>query len=689
MLLIPLFALLFLPYAVHSQQNTSRLLPLDANGRLSYVPDEQGNVIPDYSWVGYRNGEVAIPDVPVVLEISPVSGDNRAHIQRAIDSVSARPLVDGFRGTLLLKSGEYRVSGSLNVNVSGVVLRGEGYVDNGTRLIATGRNQYNLIIFSGGSSHRVEQSTVTNLAESYISTGQRTILVGSGHPFESGDRVILRRAPKTAWLSLIGMDDLSECGGKNWSTDYYTLDYRRRILSVDGNYVTLDAPVVDPIDQRYAMGTLLKYTWNGRIENVGLERLRLVSVYQSETDEAHARFGVELQNVEHGWVRDIEARHFVQGALTIGDGSSNVSVLDSRSLDPMSVTEGGKKYSFNIDGQRNLVSGCFTRGGRHDYVTGSVVPGPNVFVNSRAEGQRGDIGPHQRWATGLLFDNIQGDKEITVRNATCRGSGHGWCGAQNMVWNSTAPLIIVQSPPGHMNWAVGNTGRVTNVNGNTYTGGGHLESNNVPVHPQSLYEHQLYERLNPVSGSSPFAAPSHLVAVTLSSSEIALSWQDNSNHELGFLLERSSSSDFSNPNYTREFPAGTIGFTNTNLTSSRTYYYRIMAKYSNGNSAPSGVVSATTLEGPTSERSFIENQQVFELQSQGGELFLQLPPQLEGVLKVQLVHSSGRLLWNYSQMSTSQTSLEIPIRQGLSGGVYYVLYKTSKVQGSHAIYYMP
>ena len=56
-------------------QNTSKLIRLEANGRLKYIPDNLGNVIPDFSNVGYRDGESDIPNVPVIKTISYISGD--------------------------------------------------------------------------------------------------------------------------------------------------------------------------------------------------------------------------------------------------------------------------------------------------------------------------------------------------------------------------------------------------------------------------------------------------------------------------------------------------------------------------------------------------------------------------------------------------------------------------------------
>ena len=109
------------------------------DGRLVYVPDEQGNTIHDASHAGYRGGGVAIPTLPVRETVWPVAGDNTAHVQAAIDRVSSRtPDAGGFRGAVLLRAGYYRMATPLRIQASGVVLRGEGMGDTGTILIGTG-----------------------------------------------------------------------------------------------------------------------------------------------------------------------------------------------------------------------------------------------------------------------------------------------------------------------------------------------------------------------------------------------------------------------------------------------------------------------------------------------------------------------------------------------------------------------
>ena len=199
--------------------------------------------------------------------------------------------------------------------------------------------------------------------------------------------------------------------------------------------------------------------------------------------------------MEHGWVRDITARHFGYSAVNLENGSKHMTVYRSTSLDPVSIVTGSRRYSFNNDGQMNLVMECRARSGRHDFVTGARIGGPNVFVDGVAELAHNDIGPHQRWASGVLYDRIVTDGQLNVQNRLHRGSGHGWSGINHVVWNSKAATAVVQSPQ------VSGTNYMIGFQGEKATGfspespDGIWEGHNRPgLTPASLYRAQLQAR---------------------------------------------------------------------------------------------------------------------------------------------------------------------------------------------------
>ena len=125
----------------------SKFIKLNKDGSLKYIPDEKGNIIPDFSRVGYYGNDKEIPDVPVVKTIQPAAeGTSEMIIQSAIDEVSKKtPGKDGFKGAILLKRGVYKIPEEIKIESSGIVLRGEGDDANGTRLVAQSKKQVSLM----------------------------------------------------------------------------------------------------------------------------------------------------------------------------------------------------------------------------------------------------------------------------------------------------------------------------------------------------------------------------------------------------------------------------------------------------------------------------------------------------------------------------------------------------------------
>lgn len=492
----------------NSHAQTSSLVSVGANGRLVYTADAKGNVVPDFSAVGYMNSEVPIPTVGVVLTINPVTGDNLANVQDAINQVAAMPLdANGFRGAILFTAGTYNISDTVTISASGIVLRGVGFNGSGTNFIATKTSQHILFDFIGGSgtAYNSANSTRKAITDLYVPIGAKQITVASGHSFAIGDKVFVHRIPNAAWINLLGMNLLStiDPAATNWTASGYDMDSERKIMNINGNVITLDAPIMDVIDPIYSTGELVKFTDN-RINNCGIENMKISSTYISSTDENHGWEAVSFDKIYNSWARNLDVYYFGYSAVHINSDASFITVDSCKMLDAKSVIDGGRRYSFDIDGQRCLVQNCTTKNGRHDYVNGSRTCGPNVFYNSTATLQHSDIGPHHRWATGILFDNLTGNGNMNVQNRLVMGSGHGWSGGQIMFWNCNAARMVIQDPPGdEINWAIGCIcPDITGIGDATTEPIGVIQSQGIRISAiPSLFIAQLNDRLATLSNN--------------------------------------------------------------------------------------------------------------------------------------------------------------------------------------------
>ena len=101
-----------------------------------------------------------------------------------------------------------------------------------------------------------------------------------------------------------------------------------------------------------------------------------------------------------------------------------------------------------------------------------------------------------------------------------------------------------------------------------------------------------------IYGTAPVLpdAPSELTASAISSSRIDLTWQDNSDNESGFRIERRTATG----SYAQiaTVGAGVTSYSSTSLSAGTMYYYRVRAYSAAGNSAYSNEASATTLPPP-------------------------------------------------------------------------------------------
>ncbi len=480
---------------IGQEQSTDALVSLTGSGALSYTKyanqgeSNNDNVVPDFSNAGYMEGGVSLPNLTVVETISPVPGNNFLNIQSAIDRVQNRlPDANGFRGAILLQAGTYNVDGILRITKSGVVLRGVGQGSNpATNTVVhctTVASKHIFIRMEGSGSGFGSTSTLRKaITTPYVGSGAISFDVASTSGYSVGDDIGVHRVPNDKWIADLNMAQYG------WTKGDYDVVYERKIAAINGNTITLNAPIVDPIQTIYGGGYIFKANITGRISNSGIENMRLTSSYTSDTDENHGWEAIKLVRAENCWVKKVTAQYFGYSCVTLSTQSSYNTIEDCAMLDPKSKTDGGRKYSFNmVTGSFNLFQRLYTRSGRHDFVLGARTAGPNVFLDAYADNPQSDMGPHQRWATGALFDNIRGGL-MNVQNRKASGTGHGWTGAQIMFWNClSTKQVDISSPPGVKNWSIGNISP-------KHLGNGYQFSPGINVLPRSLYLAQLKDRL--------------------------------------------------------------------------------------------------------------------------------------------------------------------------------------------------
>jgi len=405
-------------------------------------------------------------------------------------------------------------------------LRGEGMSDIGTILFGKtpkdkpvqglGRGgRQALINISGDAGVKPQEDTKQAITDNYVPVGATSFTVASGKAFKKGDKVLVRRIGNDAWIKELGLDTAT-VGKNRWQP--FNINYDRTIIDIKGNTVTIDAPVFCAIENRWGGGELLKNS-DERIEQVGVENLRGVSEYDPSvrqknygnmdrdkldpkyqyqgdeyfSDENHYFNFINISNAKNVWVRNITALHFGSSVIQSNAGTKWITVQDCESWEPVSIRMGGRRFTYQMNGQFCLVQRCFSQKGRHSFVLQGQEASGNVYLDCKAVNPYSTSEPHNHWVNGVLYDNIKAPLTARYWDFII-----GWAGANIVFWNCEGDFLI-QKPPTAQNYSFGHVG----LNAVIFNAGlqdltkpnGHVESMDAHVIPRSLYLTQLKERL--------------------------------------------------------------------------------------------------------------------------------------------------------------------------------------------------
>lgn len=450
----------------------------------------------DYSTCGYHASEQAIPCVPAVYVISP---EHPEYIQSAIDNLAMRkPDKQGFRGAILLQKGKYVISEPLRISASGIVIRGAGKKE--TVMEKLGVDRGAAVYFEGGNSALSSEKIF--VADNKVKAGSVVLSLESVKGISVGSRIAISRPCTKEWIASLKMNDFG--GGLDytgWKATDIDITWHRTVTAVNGNQVTLDAPVTTTLDQQWGRSYVQLVASFSGINECGIENLTIASAPDAGgnklTGEDHCWDGVWMENASDCWVRAVDFKGLAGSAVNLQKNTQRITVEDCIADEPLSEVGGWRRCVFTTRGEQTLFQRCISRKGIHDFSTGYCAAGPNAFVQCEGEESLGFSGSIGAWAGGVLFDivNIEGN-DLAFKNLEQFRTGTGFNAANSMFWQCTASTIWCYSPDednknsGNGCWA-------------TLTGNGEWTSSNDHVSPRSLFYDQLQKRC-PSSTVKPY-----------------------------------------------------------------------------------------------------------------------------------------------------------------------------------------
>ena len=307
-----------------------------------------------------------------------------------------------------------------------------------------------------------------------------------------GDDIVIYRPSTSLWIQTI---NTAVQYPLSWSAGEVNLSVERKIVTIEGNRIRIDAPIFCAIDQLYGGGYVYKYTYPGRVQNVGLEGIRADCMSGVDSNGNTAGELVTFEGVMNCWVRD--CMNDKMGGHTIkADDSKWCTFEDIISFhNPLLAGHSGPSIQINTHGSSEglLFHRFTTSDGGFEFSSGGQSPGPNVVSECDIPHSFASTSPHMKWTVGTLYDAMFMHQGVVVLDA---GGSHGWCGANHLAWNDEVdgfdfdrPVTAHQGGTGVVSlsadWSPERTGTLPPE----------MISWQTHVDPRSLYRAQLAERV--------------------------------------------------------------------------------------------------------------------------------------------------------------------------------------------------
>lgn len=506
------------------------------------MKDSQGRFLHDFSYAGYRSGDVALPEITAnLIDVtrSPYFADKtgatdaRTAIQLALNDAGKAG-----GGVVYLPEGTYKVNvsasanNSIKINYSKVVLRGAGA--DKTFIFNENSNVRGLSVFtirplSGGDWVSSGTNTVTISTDLLEPT--QLIPVSSVAGFKVGDWVIIRSNVTTGFIEEHQMTGM-------WGTQLIGPSFYRIILEIDpsSNTLKVDAPTRYYLKKR---DNPRVYKVNPALMEVGIEHFSIankqttlaglggVDFNKAGTGayEIHASHLIAFYNSVNCWMKNIQTYRPAENTGDFHLVSNGVLLQRSRFITvescffqkPQYEGEGGNGYMYILGGNDCLISNSRANHARHNYDFKTMQSNGNVILRSRGENSSLASDFHMHLSMSNLFDNFTANKdflEARFRPWGTSPSMHGHSTTQSVFWNTTGEAypagktFIVDSSQYGWGYIIGTGGVASAVRTAPATGTtSGYPYNTSPedfkegigkgnmLEPESLYEDQLRMRI--------------------------------------------------------------------------------------------------------------------------------------------------------------------------------------------------
>lgn len=479
-----------------------------ATPALSFETDK---IVQDFSFAGYRRGELPLPANPpgatfdVTSYGADASGaaDSTLAIQAAIDAAEAAG-----GGIVWMPAGLYQVSpqggasACLTIEGSGVVLRGAGVGQ--TFLLNTETVMSDTVILDvAGPSNATWSGTLSpNRTITADLTGPTTqIPVTSTTGFTVGLEIIVRADPGDDWAT-----EHLEPGWVGYPAGSFgRLMYLRKIVAIDdiNQILTIDIPT------RYALKTrdsARVYRKDTLIREIGLEDFSIGNVQHPGTTgwgdldyatpgtsayDVEGSYAIRLRRVRDSWIRRVSTFrpsgntstcHILNNGILLTE-CAHVTMRDCHFQRPQYGGGGGAGYMFRLQNSGDcLLQNCIAEFSRHGIVFSHMASSGNVVhacTDKTTGKQTGNTGNqntsgrgsdhHMQFSHSNLIDVCVADDSWFEARYRPYGSDpmHNLTSAHTVYWNTegkpSSRSYVVHSQQSRYGYVIGTRGAVTAV----------------------------------------------------------------------------------------------------------------------------------------------------------------------------------------------------------------------------------